>query len=117
MQKNPNMARPPKKHLFLFLGLPRTPTNVNDLFIQPYTPNHKDMHWNRLKQLVSLLDFLGFWTDSDPRQANSVQKSSGKIRPETLYSDQILDFQNFVIFGKDWHRQMMKIRLNKSPKS
>ena len=63
-----------KQHLFLFPGLPRTPTHANDLFIQPYTSNHKDMHWNRFKKLVYLRDIYGFWLDGDPHQENVVQK-------------------------------------------
>ena len=72
--QKPKSGPAAKNHLFLFLGLPRTPTNVNDLFIQPYTPNHKHMHWNRLKKFVSLPVFLRFWTDGDPYQENVVQK-------------------------------------------
>ena len=53
MQK-PKSGPAANKYLFLFLALPRTRTNVNDLFIQPYTSNRKGMHWNRLKQLVCL---------------------------------------------------------------
>ena len=64
-----------KTYLFLFLGLPRTRTNVNDPFIQPYKSNRKGMHWNRLKKLVCLPHILfGIWTDGDPNQDNVVQK-------------------------------------------
>ena len=84
MQK-PKSGPAANKYLFLFLGLPRTPTNVNDLFIQPYTPNRKDMHWNRLKKLVSLPDFL--WV------LDGWRPQSGKCRSETLFFVQIQDFQ------------------------
>ena len=69
--QKPKSGAAAKTYLFLFLGRPRTPTNVNDLFIQPYTPNHKDMHWNRLEQLVSLLDFfMGFGRIATPVRKN-----------------------------------------------
>ena len=68
-------------HLFSFLGLPRIPTNVNDNFIQPYTPNHKYVHWNRLNKLVYFLQVLWFLVDWRPL--------SGKARPETLFFNQI----------------------------
>ena len=84
MQK-PKSGPDPHKHLSLFLGLPRTPTNVNDLFIQPYTPNHKDMHWNRLKKLVSL---PGFWW-----VLVGWRPPPGNVRPETLFFDKMMDFQ------------------------
>ena len=72
----------------LFLGLPRTRTNVNDLFIQPYTSNRKDMHWNRLNKLVRSPHFFGIWMDGDPNQEHLVQKPcfSTKFRVPILFS-------------------------------
>ena len=65
------------------------------------------MHWNRLKVSIftDLLWVLVGW------------RPSGKKRSETLLFDQILDFQHFVNFGKDRHREMMKIRLIKLRKA
>ena len=60
-----------QKHTFLFLGLPRSPTNVNHPLIQPYSSNRKDMHWNRSKKLVSLPFFMGF-----ERMATPIRKMS-----------------------------------------
>ena len=77
-----------KTYFFLFLGLPRARTNVNDLFIQPYTSNRKGMRWNRLKQLVRSPHFFFIWMDGDPNQEQFVQKPcfSTKFRIPNFFS-------------------------------
>ena len=69
MQK-PKSGPAANTYLFLFLGRPRARTNVNDLFIQPYTSNRKGMHWNRLKKLVCLRPLFFIWMDGDPNMEN-----------------------------------------------
>ena len=70
-----------QKHLFSFLGLQIIPTNVNDLLIQPYTPNKTHLCWNLLKKLIYFLQMLWFVVDWRP--------PSGTFRPETLFFDEI----------------------------
>ena len=87
MQK-PKSGPVAKKYLFLFLGRPRARTNVNDLFIQPYTFNRKGMHWNRLNRLLCLPPFC--WN------LDRWRPHSGEFRSETLLFDQLQDFYFFV---------------------
>ena len=61
--KKDNSAPVAEKYLFLFPGLPIIPTNVNDLFIQPYTPNKNHLRWNRPKKLIYFLQVLWFVVD------------------------------------------------------
>ena len=45
-----------------FLGLPIImggPTNANDFFIQPYTPNKKLLRWIRFTKLIKLFTTVG----------------------------------------------------------
>ena len=73
MQK-PKSARVRQKTCIFFLGSPIFPTNVNDIFIQPYTPNEIHLRWKRLKKLICFLQVLWFLVDWRP--------TSGKHRLE-----------------------------------
>ena len=77
MCKNPHLPWSPPTYLFWFLGQPTIPTNVNDVFIQPYTPNKTLLRWNRFKKWISFLQVSWFLVDWRP--------PSGPFRPEAQH--------------------------------